>query len=92
MGEYRSLIGQLNWIETQTRADIAFEVCALNAAYSKAKMGEILKLNKVIRDTLDRGELRILSWMAAASQLAECLTRKAASTQRLRVLKDEQKN
>ena len=29
MADYRSLIGQLNWLGTQTRPDIAFDVCDL---------------------------------------------------------------
>ena len=46
--EFSSLIGQLNWIATQPRPDIAFEACELSGAYSKDKVGDILKLNKVI--------------------------------------------
>ena len=38
----------------------------------------------VIRDMLDRGELHRVSWVDTASQLADCLTKRGASTQRLR--------
>ena len=46
--DYRSLIGQLNWMATQTRPDIAFEVCELSGAFSTATIGDIIKLNKVV--------------------------------------------
>ena len=46
--EYRSLVGQLNWLATQTRPDISFESCELSGAYSNATIGDALRLNKVI--------------------------------------------
>ena len=35
-------------------------------------------------DMLDRGELHSVSWAHTASQLADCLTKRSTSTQRLR--------
>ncbi|KAK4318184.1 hypothetical protein Pmani_010794 [Petrolisthes manimaculis] len=46
--EYRAVLGQLNWIATHTRPDIAFEVCELSGACSKATIADLLRLNKVI--------------------------------------------
>ena len=47
--EYRSTVGQLNWIATQTRPDIAFDVCELSVSYPCATVGDLLRLNKVIQ-------------------------------------------
>ena len=45
---YRSLVGQLNWIATQTRPDIAFEVCELSSMFKTATVAELLRLNKLV--------------------------------------------
>ena len=49
--EYRALVGQLNWIATQTRPDIAFDVCELCISYTQATVGDLLRLNKIVRRT-----------------------------------------
>ena len=46
--EYRSLVGQLNWVATQTRPDIAFEVCELSGVYNSATVGDVIRLNKIV--------------------------------------------
>ena len=51
VSEYRSLVGQLNWIATQTRPDIAFDVCDLSMAAQSATVENLKKLNKVLRWT-----------------------------------------
>ena len=45
---YRALIGQLSWISTHTRPDIAYETCELSIAYKKATVGDLVKLNKLV--------------------------------------------
>ena len=40
-GEYRALIGQLNWVATQTRPDIAFEVCHHSSKVKNATVRDI---------------------------------------------------
>lgn len=46
--EYRSLIGQLNWMATQTRPDIAFETCVLSVSYNGATVSDLLRINKLV--------------------------------------------
>ena len=45
---YRALIGQLSWISTHTRPDIAYETCELSIAYKKATVSDLVKLNKLV--------------------------------------------
>ena len=46
--EYRALVGQLNWVYTHTRPDIAFETCVLSSAFQEAKVAELIRLNKLV--------------------------------------------
>lgn len=46
--DFRALLGQLNWVATHTRPDIAFEVCQLSVSCRSAVIGDLLRLNKVI--------------------------------------------
>ena len=46
--EYRALLGQLNWISTHTRPDIAFAVCALSASCKNATVWDLLRIKKIM--------------------------------------------
>ena len=46
--EFRSLLGQLNWIGTQTRPDILFDVDDLTGSAKTATINDVLRLNKVV--------------------------------------------
>ena len=46
--EFRSLIGQSSWIATQTRPDIAFDVCELSGHCRNATVADAVRLNKII--------------------------------------------
>ena len=45
---YRALVGQLNWMATQTRPDIAFDTCELGGCFSKATISDLQKLNSLV--------------------------------------------
>ena len=45
--EYRALVGQLRWVSTHTRLDIAFEMYVLNSSFHEAKVADLIRLNKL---------------------------------------------
>ena len=45
----RSLIGQLTWISTQSRPDIAFGVSILASNFKDAKVNDLMRANKIIK-------------------------------------------
>ena len=45
----RQLIGQLNWLATQTRPDLLYECCYFMSLVNKATVADIIQLNKVVR-------------------------------------------
>ena len=46
---YRKAIGQLNWVATHTRPDIAYDVCELSVSMKSSTVENLLHLNKLIR-------------------------------------------
>ena len=46
--KYRTLIGQLNWVSSQTCSDIAFEACKASVSFKDAKVSDLTKAKKVI--------------------------------------------
>ena len=47
--KFRSIVGQLSWISTQTRPDVAFDVCELSQLYSRANVGDLVRVNKTMQ-------------------------------------------
>ena len=47
--ELRSRIGQLNWLSTQTRPDISYDVCQASVNFQKAVLKDLDQINKVVR-------------------------------------------
>ena len=47
--DYRAIVGQLNWMCTQTRPDISFDVCELSSVFENCKVEDALRLNKVVK-------------------------------------------
>ena len=45
---YRAICGQLNWICTQSRPDISYDVCQLSTKLNDATVNDILLANKVV--------------------------------------------
>ena len=45
----RSLIGQLNWLATQTRPDLSYAVSELSSAVKEATVAHLLKANKIVK-------------------------------------------
>ena len=46
---YRAIVGQLNWLSTQTRPDIAFSVSQLSKRCKGAKVDDLVRANKVVK-------------------------------------------
>ena len=50
---FKSLIGQLNWVATQTRPDVLFDVSDLSSKYNNAKVEDCSQANKVFKNILN---------------------------------------
>ena len=73
--EYRAILGQLNWIATNTRPDIAFDVCELSVSLKEATMTDLLRLNKVVeRVTKDSVKVSFPKIQSLESCQLECYT------------------
>ena len=73
--EYRTRIGQLNWIAGHTRPDIAYDTCELSVAFNKAKVEDLLKLNKLVeRVTSDGFKLAFPRLKSLKDCTIECYT------------------
>ena len=46
---FRQLVGKLNWISSQSRPDIAFDVCSLSSVMKTPKISDIVTANKILR-------------------------------------------
>jgi transposase InsO family protein/G:T-mismatch repair DNA endonuclease (very short patch repair protein) len=47
--QFRSLVGQLNWVSTTTRPDISFEVLELSMMFKHPTIADIIRLNKAVK-------------------------------------------
>lgn len=52
--KFKSLIGQLVWLSSQSRPDIAFDVCQLSVGSHRAKVEDILDVNRVVRRVVEQ--------------------------------------
>ena len=52
--EYRGICGQLNWVASQTRPDLSFEVCRLSTSLNGATIDDLLQANKATRKCRQR--------------------------------------
>ena len=72
---YRALIGQLSWMSTHTRPDIAYDTCELSIAYKQATVSDLVKLNKLLeRVKKDRMRLYFPKLLPIGSCKIECYT------------------
>ncbi|XP_076049576.1 uncharacterized protein LOC143030308 [Oratosquilla oratoria] len=51
--KYRALMGQINWLATQTRLYVACDVCELSMAFNQTCVSDAVKVNKVIKKVKD---------------------------------------
>ena len=47
--EMKQLIGQINWIATQNRPDIAYENCVMGGVADKSSVSDVFQVNKIVR-------------------------------------------
>ena len=52
--EYRAICGQLNWVASQTRPDLSFEVCRLSTSLNSATVDDLMQANKAVRKCKQR--------------------------------------
>ena len=52
--EYRGICGQLNWVASQTRPDLSFEVCRLSTSLNGATINDLMQANKAARKCKQR--------------------------------------
>ena len=72
---YRALIGQLSWMSTHTRPDIAYDTCELSISYKKATVADLVNLNKLVdRVKKDRMRLFFPKLLPIGSCSIQCYT------------------
>lgn len=76
--QFKRVVGQINWVATQSRPDVSFDNCILGNSASKATVGDIYQANKVLRrirgfpvtlffpTSLDLGSCRIVCFTDAS--------------------------
>ena len=47
--QFRKSVGQLNWVASQTRPDVSFDVCYLSSVMSSPTVADVILLNKCIK-------------------------------------------
>ena len=52
--QFRAICGQLNWVASQLRPDLSFEVCRLSTSLNKATIDDLLHANKTVRKCKQR--------------------------------------
>ena len=50
--DYRSVVGSLQWLTTQSRPDLASEVNQLQKRITDLRVGDLLRANKAVRDVM----------------------------------------
>ena len=53
MEQFRAVVGQLNWISTQSRPEISYSVCELSKANKQAMVEDLIEANKVVKRVQD---------------------------------------
>ena len=43
------MVGQLSWVSTQTRPNVAFDVCEFSQLYGRANVGDMIRVNKTVQ-------------------------------------------
>ena len=69
---YRAICGQLNWIASQSRPDLAFDVCQLSTKLNKATVRELIHANKVLRKAKEKVVLKFMRLKAPVHLLTYC--------------------
>ena len=47
--ELKAIAGQISWIATQTRPDLAYDACEISTSVKNATVEDVMQANKVIR-------------------------------------------
>ena len=47
--ELKAIAGQINWIATQTRPDLAYDACEISTSVKSATVEDVMQANKVVR-------------------------------------------
>ena len=47
--ELKAIAGQINWISTQTRPDLAYDACEISTSVKNATVEDVMQANKVVR-------------------------------------------
>ena len=58
--KFKSLIGKVLWLSTQTRPDIAYDVCQLSNHLSDPNVADILTLNKMVKKLRSEHEIQMV--------------------------------